>query len=139
LGEEYSAHPAAAELPLDAVGVAKRSLEALPEVGHCPPRYDPRPRDARIEALEVRADAYLHMPRQSGREPALHRRARCRGVFGERSETEDPSVEHVPHRAAQLEVAPDQRDREIGDGIVGQPPCDVLLVAPQPLPPDITG
>ena len=34
LREEHSAHPAATKLLLDAVGLAERGFEALPEVGH---------------------------------------------------------------------------------------------------------
>src|SRR2546422_1172061 len=68
------------------------------------------------------------MPRRCGREPALHRRARRRGVLREGAERVDAPVEQIPYRATQLEVAPGQRERQISDGIVGQPTGDVLLV-----------
>ena len=77
------------------------------------------------------------MPRRCGREPALHRRARRRGVLGEGAERVDAPVEQIPHRATQLEVAPGQRERQISDGIIGQATGDVLLVSAEPLPPDI--
>src|SRR2546426_5372960 len=79
------------------------------------------------------------MPGRSGREPALYRRARRRGVLGEGAERVDAPVEQIPHRATQLEVAPSQRERQISDGIVGQATGDVLLVPAEPLPPDIAG
>src|SRR2546422_7249511 len=60
------------------------------------------------------------MPGRPRREPALHRRARRRGVLGEGAERVDAPVEQIPHRATQLEVAPGQRERQIGDGIIGQ-------------------
>src|SRR5439155_20280099 len=80
--------------------------------------------------LEVCTQADLHVPRWARREPALDWRARCRGILGEGAEREDAPVEQVPHRAAQLEGAPGQRERQIGDGIVGQAARDVRLVAP---------
>src|SRR6266550_6455411 len=89
--------------------------------------------------LEIRTQADLYMPRRCGREPALHRRARRRGVLRKGAERVDTPVEQVPHRAAQLEVAPGQRERQIGDGVVGQSAGDVLLVPAEPLPPDIAG
>src|SRR6185312_16213432 len=92
-----------------------------------------------LTTLEVAAHAHLHMPRQSRREPALDRRARYRRIFGEGPEGEDASVEQVPYRAAQLEIAPRQRDRQVGDDVVGQLARDVLLVAAQPLPPYVAG
>src|SRR2546422_5709221 len=79
------------------------------------------------------------MPRRCGREPALHRRARRRGVLGEGTERVDAPVEQIPHRATQLEVPPSQRERQIGDGVVGQAAGDVLFVPAEPLPPDIAG
>src|SRR5947208_5198270 len=87
--------------------------------------------------LEICTQAHLHMPRRCGREPALHRRARRRGVLGEGAERVDAPVEQIPHRATQLEVAPGQRERQISDGIIGQATGDVLLVSAEPLPPDI--
>src|SRR2546421_7785678 len=87
--------------------------------------------------LEICTQAHLHMPRRCGREPALHRRARRRGVLGEGAERVDAPVEQIPHRATQLEVAPGQRERQISDGIIGQATGDVLLVPAEPLPPDI--
>src|SRR5256886_1148891 len=89
--------------------------------------------------LEVCIHAHLHMARQARREPTLDRRAWRRGILCEGAEVEEAPVEHVPHRTAQLQVTPGERERQIGDGIVGQSARDVRLVAPQPLPPDVAG
>src|SRR5438046_4258014 len=83
--------------------------------------------------LEICTQADLHMPRRCGREPALHRRARRRGVLGEGAERVDAPVEQIPYRATQLEVAPGQRERQISDGMIGEATGDVQLDCGEPL------
>src|SRR5213083_371332 len=78
--------------------------------------------------LEVSTQAHLHMPRRPRREPPLHRGARRSRILRKGAKREGAPVEQVPHGAAQLEVAPCHRERQVGEGIVGQPSRDVLLV-----------
>src|SRR6266403_3759747 len=61
--------------------------------------------------LEVDTHADLHVTRRPRREPALHRRGGRGGILGESAERVNASVEQVAHRAAQLEVAPSERER----------------------------
>src|SRR2546430_238552 len=86
-----------------------------------------------VQRLEVGAKTHLHMSRRAGCEPTLPGRSRRRGILRERAEAVVTPVEQVPRGAAQLQLAPGERERQIGDGVVGQARGGVVFVAAQPL------
>src|SRR5439155_817758 len=79
-------------------------------------QHDPNPG----RRLEVRAETDGEVPRQSRRQPALHRIAGARGVLRVSAEILVAPVEQVAHHAAQLERAPGEGGGGVCDAVVGE-------------------
>src|SRR5713226_5790247 len=96
-------------------------------------------RNRRATTSKIAAQAHLQVARWPRGEPALDGPARHGGILCEGAKAHVAPVEHVPKRPAQLPGVPRERQRQIGDKVVGQSGRDVRFVAPQPLPAHVAG